>query len=174
MHNSALLPPISKWDQTYPRLLPPLYINICIFLKKVHFWFNWIEQTKGDVAPKTALPYGRDSCICNGIPAIRHARCQKLFLFSQSVAKQKKKAELFCKERLWKDISRSDGKDSTRSTRKKGACLSMGLEKEKTRSKNLLKHWKEGKIWNGSPESMGHSCGWTRVSRLVFCLRQKA
>ena len=63
MHNSALLPPISKWDQTYPRLLPPLYINICIFLKKVHFWFNWIEQTKGDVAPKTALPYGTDSCI---------------------------------------------------------------------------------------------------------------
>ena len=52
--------------------------------------------------------------------AIRHARCQKLFLFPQSVAKQKKKAELFCKERLWKDISRSDGKDSTRSTRKKG------------------------------------------------------
>ena len=30
------------------------------------------------------------------------------------MAKQKKKAELFCKERLWKDISRSDGKDSTR------------------------------------------------------------
>ena len=58
---------------------------------------------------------------CNAwIPAIRHARCQKLFLFPQSVAKQKKKAELFCKERLWKDFSRSDGKDSTRSTRKKG------------------------------------------------------
>ena len=104
---------------------------------------------KGAVAPKTALPYGRDSCIawnrCHifmnkrgtyGIiaddlrfdtqlsnvygNAIRHARCQKLFLFSLSVAKQKKKAELFCKERLWKDISRSDGKDSTRSTRKKG------------------------------------------------------
>ena len=33
--------------------------------------------------------------------AIRHARCQKLFLFPLSVAKQKKKAELFCKERLW-------------------------------------------------------------------------
>ena len=74
MHNSALLPPISKWDQTYPRLLPPLYINICIFLKKVHFWFNWIEQTKGDVAPKTALPYGRDSCICNGIAAAQTTR----------------------------------------------------------------------------------------------------
>ena len=74
--------------------------------------------------------------------AIRHFRCQKLFLFPQSVAKQKKKAELFCKERLWKDISRSDGKDSTRSTRKKGSCLSMGLEKEKARFKNLLKHWK--------------------------------
>ena len=63
----------------------------------------------------------RNSIPCNAwIPAIRHARCQKLFLFPQSVAKQKKKAELFCKERLWKDISRSDGKDSTRSTRKKG------------------------------------------------------
>ena len=85
----------------------------------------------------------RNSIPCNAwIPAIRHARCQKLFLFPQSVAKQKKKAELFCKERLWKDISRSDGKDSTRLTRKKGSCLSMGLEKEKARSKNLLKHWK--------------------------------
>ena len=43
----------------------------------------------------------------HGIAAIRHARCQKLFLFPQSVAKQKKKAELFCKERLRKDISQS-------------------------------------------------------------------
>ena len=32
--------------------------------------------------------------------AIRQARCQKLFLFSQAVAHQKKKAELFYKERL--------------------------------------------------------------------------
>ena len=125
----------------------------------------------GAVAPKTALPYGRDLCIawnrCHIFTnkrgaydiiaddlrfdtqlsnvygnAIRHARCQKLFLFSLSVAKQKKKAELFYKERLWKDISRSDGKDSTRSTRKKGSCLSMGFEKEKARFKNLLKHWK--------------------------------
>jgi len=90
---------------------------------------------KGAVAPKTALPYGRDSCIawnrCHIFTnkrgaydiiaddlrfdtqlsnvygnAIRHARCQKLFLFSLSVAKQKKK---------------------------------------------------EGKIWNGSPVGMGHS-----------------
>ena len=73
---------------------------------------------KGAVAPKTALPYGRDSCIawnrCHifmnkrgtyGIiaddvrfatqlsnvygNAIRHARCQKLFLFSLSVTKHK-------------------------------------------------------------------------------------
>ena len=44
----------------------------------------------------------RNSIPCNAwIPAIRHARCQKLFLFPQSVAKQKKKAELFYKERLW-------------------------------------------------------------------------
>ena len=48
---------------------------------------------KGAVAPKTALPYGRDSCICNGIAAIRHTRCQKLFLFSLSVAKQADSAE---------------------------------------------------------------------------------
>ena len=77
---------------------------------------------KGAVAPKTALPYGRDSCIawnrCHiftnkrgtyGIiaddlrfdtqlsnvygNAIRHARCQKLFLFSLSVAKQADSAE---------------------------------------------------------------------------------
>ena len=107
------------------------------------------EDLRRGCRTKTAIPYGRDSCIawnrCHiftnkrgtyGIiaddlrfdtqlsnvygNAIRHARCQKLFLFSLSVAKQKKKAELFCKERLWKDISRSDGKDSTRSTRKKG------------------------------------------------------
>ena len=32
-----------------------------------------------------------DSIANTGIPAIRHARCQKLFLFSLSVAKQKKK-----------------------------------------------------------------------------------
>ena len=32
---------------------------------------------------------------------LRHARCQKLFLFPQAVAQQKKKAELFYKERLW-------------------------------------------------------------------------
>ena len=42
-----------------------------------------------------------DSIANTGIPAIRHARCQKLFLFPLSVAKQKKKAELFFKERLW-------------------------------------------------------------------------
>lgn len=33
-------------------------------------------------------------------PAIRHARCQKLFLFLPTVVQQKKKAELFYKERL--------------------------------------------------------------------------
>ena len=32
---------------------------------------------------------------------LRHTRCQKLFLFPQAVAQQKKKAELFYKERLW-------------------------------------------------------------------------
>ena len=34
-------------------------------------------------------------------PPFRHARCQKLFLFPQAMAQQKKKAELFYKERLW-------------------------------------------------------------------------
>ena len=32
---------------------------------------------------------------------LRHTRCQKLFLFPRAVAQQKKKAELFYKERLW-------------------------------------------------------------------------
>ena len=32
---------------------------------------------------------------------LRHTQCQKLFLFPQAVAQQKKKAELFYKERLW-------------------------------------------------------------------------
>ena len=93
------------------------------------------EDLRRGCRTKTAIPYGRDSCIawnrCHiftnkrgtyGIiaddlrfdtqlsnvygNAIRHARCQKLFLFSLSVAKQKKK---------------------------------------------------EGKIWNGSPVGMGHS-----------------
>ena len=32
---------------------------------------------------------------------LRHPRCQKLFLFPRAVAQQKKKAELFYKERLW-------------------------------------------------------------------------
>ena len=32
---------------------------------------------------------------------LRHTRFQKLFLFPQAVAQQKKKAELFYKERLW-------------------------------------------------------------------------
>ena len=44
----------------------------------------------------------------------------KAVFVSPVCGKAKEKAELFCKERLWKDISRSDGKDSTRSTRKKG------------------------------------------------------
>ena len=112
----------------------------------------------GDVAPKTALPYGTDSCIAwnrcyiftnkrgtygiiaddlrfttqlsnvygNAIRAkLATAQTTRsvpkaVFCFPSLWQSKSKKAELFCKERLWKDISRSDGKDSTRSTRKKG------------------------------------------------------
>ncbi|MDY6047643.1 MAG: hypothetical protein SPI87_11635, partial [Anaerobutyricum sp.] len=47
-----------------------------------------------------ALPYGSDSWITWNRCHLRHTRCQKLFLFPQAVAQQKKKAELFYKERL--------------------------------------------------------------------------
>ena len=58
------------------------------------------QYPDGAVAPKTALPYGSDSWITWNRCHLRHTRCQKLFLFPQAVAQQKKKAELFYKERL--------------------------------------------------------------------------
>ena len=83
-------------------------------------WDLWYKEQTACVLLLNFRTFMETPFALNSLPLRQRARCQKLFLFPQSVAKQKKKAELFCKERLWKDISRSDGKDSTRSTRKKG------------------------------------------------------